>query len=102
VKDIEKLIDDLELCHHKAERHVELIVEAIGSGSTDKGAGTREPGVRHPAEETWQNAIDVLSAWLDEKPERRSSRVQLAQESLGVFRKRTTRQANRPCTGQWS
>jgi len=69
-KDIERLIDDLELCHHKAERHVKLIVEAIASGSTDKGADTREEGARHPAEDTWQNAIDVLSAWLDEEPER--------------------------------
>jgi len=63
--DIEKLIDDLELCHHKAERHVELIIAAIGSGSTDKGSGTRQAGSRHPAEDTWQKAIDFLCAWLD-------------------------------------
>lgn len=60
---IRRLIGMLELCHHKAERWVEVIIEAIGSGSTSKGPGTRPPGQKHPAEHVWQNACDVLSAW---------------------------------------
>jgi len=61
---IQKLINDLELCHHKAERHVELIIQAIGEGDTTKGYRAREPERTHPATQMWQNAIDVLSAWL--------------------------------------
>jgi len=60
---IRRLIDALELCHHKAGRHVELILEAIGSGDTDKGMGTRAVGETHPAERVWQDACDVLVAW---------------------------------------
>ena len=64
VQRIQKLINDLELCHHKAERHVDLIVEAIGAEQTDKGYQGREPEKRHPVTRAWQNAIDVLSAWV--------------------------------------
>ena len=38
---IRKLISTLELCHHKAERWVTNIIEAIGEGDTSKGLGTR-------------------------------------------------------------
>ena len=61
---IGKLIDDLELCHHKAHRHVALIVEAIGREHTAKGYQAREYENRHPATRMWQNAIEVLSAWV--------------------------------------
>jgi len=60
---IRRLITSLELCHHKAERHVEVIIEAIGSGGTSKGPGTRPPRQRHPIEDLWQNCYDVLSKW---------------------------------------
>ncbi len=60
---IRQLISTLELCHHKAERWVEIIVEAIGTGRTDKGLGTRGPGLVHPTETVWQNACAALSAW---------------------------------------
>jgi len=33
---IRGLISDLELCHHKAARRVELIIRAIGEGRTSK------------------------------------------------------------------
>ncbi len=60
---IRGLIAGLELCHHKAEQWVSNIIEAIGTGNTKKGLGTRAPGKRHPAERVWQNACAALSAW---------------------------------------
>jgi hypothetical protein len=59
---IRELISTLELCHHKAERWVESIIEAIGAGKTEKGLGTRSPGQTHPAETVWANACAALSA----------------------------------------
>jgi hypothetical protein len=63
VAQIRELISSLELCHHKAERWVENILKAIGTGNTRKGLGTRLPGQQHPAEKVWQNACASLSAW---------------------------------------
>ena len=63
VSRIRELISSLELCHHKADRWVYNIVEAIGAGETTKGLGTRPPGQRHPREAVWQNACAALSAW---------------------------------------
>jgi hypothetical protein len=60
---IRELVSSLELCHHKAERWVHNIVEAIGLGETRGGLGTRGPGQLHPAEEVWQTACASLSAW---------------------------------------
>jgi hypothetical protein len=65
---IRNLIKSLELCHHKAERWVELIIEAIGSGSTTKGPGTRTLGQRHPIEKVWQNCCAALTAWCAGSP----------------------------------
>jgi len=63
VSRIRELISSLELCHHKADRWVYNIIEAIGVGETRKGLGTRSPGKSHPAEKVWQNACDALSVW---------------------------------------
>ena len=63
VSRIRELISTVELCHHKAERWVYNIIEAIGSGQTTKGLGTRSVGQSHPVEHVWQNACDALSAW---------------------------------------
>lgn len=60
---IRELISSLELCHHKAERWVGNIIEAIGAGKTRKGLGTRSPGQQHSFEKVWQNACAALSAW---------------------------------------
>lgn len=60
---IRELISSLELCHHKADRWVYNIVEAIGTGETTKGLGTRPPSQLHPSETVWQNACTTLSAW---------------------------------------
>ncbi len=60
---IRELISGLELCHHKADQWVVNILEAIGSGETRKGLGTRRPGERHPVETVWQNTCAALSAW---------------------------------------
>ncbi len=60
---IRDLISGLELCHHKAERWVHNIIEAISLGETGKGLGTRPAGQPHPAEQVWQSACDSLSAW---------------------------------------
>lgn len=63
VATIRELISGLELCHHKADRWVNNIIEAIGEGRTDKGLGTRRPDQHHSIEQTWQNACASLSAW---------------------------------------
>jgi len=63
IAQIRKLISTLELCHHKAERWVMNIIEAIGEGDTAKGLGTRSAGELHPAERDWINASTALSAW---------------------------------------
>jgi hypothetical protein len=60
---IRELISSLELCHHKAERWVQNIIEAIGAGETQKGLGSHSPGQQHPSEMVWQNACAALSAW---------------------------------------
>ena len=66
---VRRLIGSLEMCHHKAERWVELILEGIAAGDTGKGMGTRPPGSRHPAEDSWQSACDALSAWCADLPQ---------------------------------
>jgi len=60
---IRELISTLELCHHKADRWVHNIIEAIGTGATTKGLGTRPPGRQHARETVWQDACAALSAW---------------------------------------
>jgi hypothetical protein len=65
---IRKLVSTLELCHHKAERWVTNIIEAIGEGDTSKGLGTRSAGELHPAERDWINACTALSAWCAGQP----------------------------------
>ena len=60
---IRELISTLEMCHHKAERWVDNIIEGIGSGKTTKGLGTRSVQQVHPVERVWQSACDALSAW---------------------------------------
>jgi hypothetical protein len=61
---IRGLIEDLRLCHHKAQRHVELIAQAIGEGQTTKGYLGRETQKLHPATWMWENSVLVLEAWL--------------------------------------
>jgi len=68
VSKIRELISTFEMCHHKAERWVENIIEAIGVGRTTKGLGTRPHGQTHPAERTWQNACAALDAWCEGCP----------------------------------
>jgi hypothetical protein len=68
VSRIRQLISSLELCHHKADRWVGNIIEAIGRGETVKGLGTRPPGRHHPVEDTWRNACAALSAWCAGRP----------------------------------
>jgi hypothetical protein len=63
ISGIRELISSLELCHHKADRWVYNIIEAIAAGETQKGLGTRSPGLQHPAEKAWQDACASLSAW---------------------------------------
>ena len=71
VSKIRELISSLELCHHKADRWVYNIIEAIGAGETTKGLGTRLPGQQHPSEAVWQNACAALSAWCAGCPSRK-------------------------------
>jgi hypothetical protein len=60
---IRELISNLELCHHRADRWVFNIMEAIGRGETEKGLGTRPARRPHPAEETWKCACASLALW---------------------------------------
>ena len=64
---IRNLIGRLELCHHKAERHVELIIKAIGEGRTDKTPGQRPVGEIHPREALTELVIGCLTAWINEE-----------------------------------
>ena len=68
IKRIRKLISTLELCHHKVERWITNIIEAIGEGDTSKGLGTRSAGQLHPAEQDWINTCTALSAWRTGQP----------------------------------
>jgi len=63
VDKVRELISTLELCHHKADRWVHNILEAIAAGGSTKGLGTRQPGLQHDAEQVWSAACDALSAW---------------------------------------
>jgi len=65
---IRTLISTLEMCHHKAERWVMNIIEAIGEGDTAKGLGTRSAGELHSAERDWMKACTVLSSWCAGRP----------------------------------
>jgi len=65
---IRELISSFELCHHKAERWIINIIEAIGTGETKKGLGTRAPDQLHPVEQVWQNASAALAAWCAGSP----------------------------------
>jgi hypothetical protein len=65
---IRKLISTLEICHHKSERWVANIIEAIGAEDTSKGLGTRTAGKLHPVERDWINACAALSAWCAGQP----------------------------------
>lgn len=60
-----ELIAMLEMCHHKAQRWVEHIVDAIGTERPEGGLGSRTEGQHHPIENMWQAACDVLSAWCE-------------------------------------
>jgi hypothetical protein len=84
VSKVRELISSLELCHHKADRWVYNIIEAIGAGETTKGLGTRSPGRQHPPTETvWQNACAALSAWCAGCP---SPKVDLAIDTIPASR----------------
>lgn len=60
---VRELISSFELCHHKAERWIENIADAIGAGKTRKGLGTRPADRGHPTVRVWRNACAALSAW---------------------------------------
>ena len=83
VSKIRELISSLELCHHKADRWVYNIIEAIGAEETTKGLGTRSPGQQHPSETVWQNACAALSAWCAGCP---STKVDLPIDTIPASR----------------
>jgi len=80
---IRELISSLELCHHKADRWVHNIIEAIGAGETQKGLGTRSSGQQHSVEKVWQNACAALSAWCAGCP---STKVDLSIDTVAAGR----------------
>ena len=80
VSKIRELISSLELCHHKVERWVYNIIEAIGAGETTKGLGT-------------QNAYAALSAWGAGCP---STSVELTIDSIPASRMLTCLEKRSP------
>jgi len=80
---IRELISSFESCHHKADRWVYNIIEAIGTGKTQKGLGTRPPGQIHPAEKVWQNACAALLVWCAGCP---SNKVDLSIDTVPASR----------------
>ena len=68
VSRIRELIGILEMCHHKAEKWVNNIIEAIARGETSKKLGSRTPGQVHPTEIVSKNACAALSAWVAGSP----------------------------------
>jgi hypothetical protein len=56
------------MCHHKAERWVDHIIDAIGTSTPKGGLGSRGEGERHPMENVWQAACDALEAWCEGRP----------------------------------
>lgn len=63
VRDTRALIGRIEMCHHKAKRWVDLIVEAIGTGKPGGTLGSRPRGQRHAKERIWSSTCDELVAW---------------------------------------
>jgi hypothetical protein len=80
---IRELISCLELCHHKADRWVHNLIEAIGADETAKGLGTRSPDQHHPIETVWMNACAALSAWCAGCP---STKVDLPIDTIPASR----------------
>ncbi|MCC7407533.1 MAG: hypothetical protein IT442_05645 [Phycisphaeraceae bacterium] len=66
---IRDLIGQFESCHHKAGRRLELLIDAIGAGSTEKQPGRRSAPGLHPAERAWQAACNILRAWQVDDPQ---------------------------------
>ena len=64
ISKIRELISSLEMCHHKAENWVQNILNAISTGHTDKGLGTRARDQVHPIEAVSKNVCSALSAWI--------------------------------------
>jgi hypothetical protein len=65
---IRKLIACFECCHHKALRHAEIIIAAIGSGRTDKGQGRPNPERLDARERQYDAITEALSAWCLGRP----------------------------------
>lgn len=65
---IRALITALELCHHKAGRWVDNILEAIATGQTDKGMQVRAPVKTHSAVQLWRDACAALRGWCEAHP----------------------------------
>ena len=61
---VRKLIGTFEICHHKSDRWIDNILEAIGTGDTDKGLGSRPVGQLHDAEAFWRDVCEILSDWV--------------------------------------
>lgn len=75
VRQTRALIGGIEMCHHKAGRWVERIIDAIGSGQPSGGLGSRSQGQRHPIETSWAAACGALSAWCERQTSHEEDRV---------------------------
>ncbi len=90
VRQTRALIGGIEMCHHKTERWVERIIDAIGSGQSGGGLGSRSQGQRHPIETSWAAACEALAAWRkgqtshEEDRVARSNRFMKITSALGV------------------
>lgn len=60
---IRQLIGCLECCHHKLERHVDIIIEAVRTGSTVKAKGKRFSNTLSSREQDYRALLQILSSW---------------------------------------
>jgi len=65
---IRKLIGCFESCHHKAERHADIMIEAIGTGHTAKAQGRRDQGSITLREREYETLIEILDSWCSALP----------------------------------
>ena len=75
VRQTRTLIGGIEMCHHKTERWIALIIDAIGSGQPSGGLGSRSQGQRHPIETSWAAACGALAAWCEGQTSQEEDRV---------------------------
>ena len=66
---IRELITRLEMCHHKSKRHVDLIIQAIGTEKPHRFPSKECYDTLSADQERWKAIGEILGAWLEKIPE---------------------------------